>query len=136
MAVGLAELEMALQRLAQSEMFAKTDALLRLLRLLIEHADEPGVGTKEIYIGAVFYGRQGTYDPRYDSIVRVNVKRLRERLIEYYASEGRRELQRIVVPLGTYTAILETIEAESIEDRVERDPVAEMNQPESVAAAS
>jgi len=120
MAVEPVEMETALQRLEQSEAFAKTSGLLPLLRFLIEHADSPDGAAKETYIGAVFYGRQGTYDPRYDSIVRVSVKRLRERLIEYYATEGKHELQRIV-PLGTYSAVLEALEAESSTDTVDRE---------------
>jgi len=118
------EIEMVLQRLERSEMFVKTGGLLRLLRFLIEHADSTEGSAKETYIGAVFYGRQGTYDPRYDSIVRVNVKRLRERLIEYYATEGKHELRRIAIPLGTYSAVLETVEAAPRADLVEQEPVA------------
>ena len=105
-----AELEAALERLEQSQTFARALGLLRLLRFMVEHSDASGEGAKEAYIGAVFYGRSGTYDPRYDSVVRVGVKRLRTRLLMYYASEGKDDVYRIVIPLGMYGVVLETVE--------------------------
>jgi Tol biopolymer transport system component len=116
---SLAEAGAALARLDRSETFARSASLLRLLRFVMENADCQGDGPKETYIGTVFYGREGTYDPRYDSIVRVNVKRLRSRLIEYYEGEGKEDTERVVIPLGTYTAVLETLAVEVPEVLVE-----------------
>jgi hypothetical protein len=59
----------ALCRLEQSQIFARSMSQLRLLRFLLEHADAEGDGAKETYIGAAYFGRDSTYDPRYDSIV-------------------------------------------------------------------
>jgi adenylate cyclase len=42
-------------------------------------------------------------DPRLDSLVRVEAKRLREALESYYADEGREELVRIDFVKGSYT---------------------------------
>lgn len=100
-------------RLEQSQTCARSATLLRLLRFLIEHADLSGEGPKETYIGSVLYGREGTYDPRFDSIVRVNVKRLRARLSQYNEREGKHDLYRIVIPVGTYTVLLEAREDET-----------------------
>jgi len=47
-------------------------------------------------------GRPDSFDPRRDSIVRVQARKLRERLAAYYAGEGREESCRIVYHTGSY----------------------------------
>jgi Tol biopolymer transport system component len=63
-------------------------------------------GLKETYIGTVFYRRPASYDPRLDSIVRVNMNRLRQRLEEYYATEGQNDRHRIEIPRGSYKPVV------------------------------
>lgn len=106
--VNLAQTNAACVRLEQSQTCARSATLLQLLRFLIEHADSFGKGPKETYIGSVLYAREGTYNPRFDSIVRVNVKRLRARMEKYRQGEGKHDLQRIVIPVGSYRVVLET----------------------------
>jgi Tol biopolymer transport system component len=61
---------------------------------------------KETYIGTVFYSRPANYDPRLDSIVRVNMNRLRNRLEEYYSTEGSDDPDRIELPRGSYRPVV------------------------------
>jgi hypothetical protein len=49
---------------------------------------------KKYVIGAEVYGKSSSYDPSADSIVRVEVARLRSELLEYYATNGRVWLRR------------------------------------------
>ncbi|MGH9582997.1 MAG: malectin domain-containing carbohydrate-binding protein [Bryobacteraceae bacterium] len=57
---------------------------------------------KEYTIGVEAFGRSAGFDPKKDSIVRVEAHRLRKRLEEYYASGGAGHRIRIVIPSGQY----------------------------------
>ncbi|HLB37803.1 MAG TPA: hypothetical protein VJL31_14620, partial [Gemmatimonadales bacterium] len=48
------------------------------------------------------FGRPAEYDPRLDPIVRVEARRLRSRLAEYYAGPGANDPVVIELPKGTY----------------------------------
>ena len=66
---------------------------------------------KELIIGNAVYGRSPPYDPRIDSTVRVEARRLRRKLQEYYSLEGKRDPVAISVPTGAYVPIFEAIAA-------------------------
>jgi hypothetical protein len=96
----------ALQALEESSVFERSTGLLRLLRFLIVASENDPEAMKETYVGTAFYNRDATYDPRYDSIVRVNVMRLRQRLAEYYAGPGANDLVTIEIPRGSYVPLI------------------------------
>ena len=62
---------------------------------------------KEYVIGVAVFGRDEQYDPRLDSIVRVEARRLRTKLDEYYADEGRDDPIVIQMRRGSYAATFE-----------------------------
>ncbi len=107
------DVDEALQRLQTSSIFERSSGLLRLLRFLLEGSESEPDAMKEAYIGAAYYNRDASYDPRFDSIVRVNVRRLRARLADYYAGEGSGDPIRIEIPRGTYVPILTEMQAEA-----------------------
>src|SRR5262249_5295952 len=47
-------------------------------------------------------GRDATFDPQTDPIVRVEAARLRRAINRYYAAEGREDIVQIELPLGSY----------------------------------
>ena len=53
---------------------------------------------KEYAIGVDVFDRDPSYDSRIDPIVRVEARRLRQKLLTYYAGEGRTDSIRIEVP--------------------------------------
>lgn len=57
---------------------------------------------KEYTLGVDALGRGAGFDPRTDPIVRAEVSRLRRRLEQYYAGEGRAARLRFVLPKGGY----------------------------------
>lgn len=57
---------------------------------------------KEYTIGSEALGRGSAFDPKKDSIVRVEAHRLRKRLSEYYGYAGADHAIRIVIPNGQY----------------------------------
>ena len=75
----------------------------RLLRYVVERtlAGE-GDRLKEYVLATEVLERPESYDSRLDSIVRVEVRRLRARLQEYYAGPGARDPVLITIPRGSY----------------------------------
>ncbi|HWG58820.1 MAG TPA: tetratricopeptide repeat protein, partial [Candidatus Acidoferrales bacterium] len=63
---------------------------------------------KEYVIGIEVFGRVDSFDPRVDSIVRVEARRLRGKLQEYYAAEGINDRIRIKLRKGSYVPLVET----------------------------
>src|SRR3954451_1306568 len=93
----------ALGAVLESKEFARAPALVKLLKYLCEKSFEGRVHEiKEFSIATEVYGRSETFGERRDSVVRVEVSRLRKRLRNYYADEGSQQNLRIVIPAGTY----------------------------------
>ncbi len=57
---------------------------------------------KEAVIGVEVFGRSPGYDPKADSIVRTQARRVREKLAEYYQGAGQDDPVRITIPKGAY----------------------------------
>ncbi len=78
------------------------------LRYLVEQSLAGNAASlKEISLGvAVFERNPGTFDPTHDSIVRVEARRLRSRLVRHYLGEGRDSLIVIALVAGSYVPIV------------------------------
>lgn len=110
MAVNIpeADAKAELERILASKGFASAGRLSRLLRYIVDktlagEADQ----LKEYAVGVEVFDRDDQYDPRLDSIVRVEAGRLRSRLDEYYNGEGASAAWRITLPRGGYVAHFE-----------------------------
>ena len=68
-------------------------------KLLAGEADQ----LKEYSIGIDAFGKPSSYDPRSDSTVRVQIGRLRQRLAEYYRTEGALDTLIVEIPKGQLT---------------------------------
>ena len=92
-----------LERVLASPAFAGATAHQRLLRHLVEHQLAGRVEMlKETMLAIeVFQRPADRFDPRQDSIVRVEARRLRERLHRHYAQDNR-SAWMIVLPKGSY----------------------------------
>lgn len=92
-----------LERVLASRPFQTADALSRFLRFVVEQTLEGrAAGLKEYVLGTELFGRGESFDPRNDSIVRVEGSRLRTRLADYYAKNGLTSEIRIELPRGGY----------------------------------
>src|SRR5579883_2317595 len=82
--VTLASAMQAVDRIVASPGFVRSDGLTRFLRYVVEHSfdAEPG-RLKETVIGVEVFGKTPAYDPKFDSIVRVQAAKLRSKLTEY-----------------------------------------------------
>ena len=108
MSIPEADIRAELDRILASKGLATAGRLSRLLRYVVEktmagEADQ----LKEYAVGIEVFDRDDKYDPRLDSIVRVEAGRLRSRLDEYYNGEGASSAVRINLPRGGYVAQFE-----------------------------
>lgn len=95
-----------LERLGRATAFSGSDRLLVFLRFVVEETLNGNADTlKEAVIGNAIYGREPPYDPRIDSTVRVEARRLRRKLTAYYAGQGRADPVIITLPTGGYVPV-------------------------------
>lgn len=105
MAVPSEAVRTELDRILASRGFQTAGRLSRLLRYVTEKTlSGESERLKEYVVGVEVFDRDASYDPRVDSIVRVEAGRLRARLDEYYANEGAASQLRIALPKGGYVA--------------------------------
>ena len=79
-----------LEKLLASPIFVRAERQSRLLRFIVTRALAGETGAlREVSIGVEVYDRSTDFDPKEDTIVRVEVSRLRGRLIEYYSGRGK-----------------------------------------------
>ena len=82
--------EMAeLASVISSRTFSRAHNLTAILNYVCqEYAKGRSAGIKEYNVAVQALGREATFDPTTDSVVRVEVSRLRKRLEQFYAEEG------------------------------------------------
>ena len=90
-------------KIVASPLFANADRLRRFLLYCVEHVlKERTDRLKETLIGMEVFDRGSAFDPRDDSIVRVDARRLRLKLKEYYREYGVADGVEIVFTPGSY----------------------------------
>lgn len=97
-----------LARMAESRTFAQAGRMIPLLEYLVTAnlgGASRSVNQRRIAIDV--FGRDAEFDPTCDAIVRVEVGRLRNKLREYYSTEGADDDVLIDVPRGRYAAHIE-----------------------------
>jgi TolB-like protein len=100
-----------LERILQSATFIRSKRLGRFLRFTVEQClDGRQSALKEYLVGVEVFGKMETFDPRIDSIVRVEARRLRSKLERYYQTEGRDDGVIIQFRKGSYVPVLMTRE--------------------------
>jgi TolB-like protein len=105
-AVALGSALEAVDRIAASSGFVRSDALVRFLRYVVEHGLNGESGQlKETVIGVEVYGRPPAYDPKFDPVVRMQAAKLRSKLTEYYAGPGTQDSIVIELPKGSYAPV-------------------------------
>jgi hypothetical protein len=94
------------QRLRARQALGRSDGLNRLFDYLAERAAQ-GARPKEFEVAAAVFGRTSAFDGSQDASVRVAVHRLRRKLDDFYAGEGRDEPVRLTIPKGEYRMVAE-----------------------------
>jgi hypothetical protein len=99
-----------LARLLGSDALSNAPRLRSFLSYVVDRSlAGEGDSVKEYSIGLEVFGRGDAFDPRTDTIVRVQARRLRSKLEEYYNVEG--VLDRVVIelPKGGYVPTFRTV---------------------------
>lgn len=111
----------ALQSILISAPFHNAARLQRLLEFIVE-ATLRGEGSqlKEYVIALGVFRRPATFEPHLDSVVRVEARRLRAKLAEYYADEGRRANIVIDVPKGSYRPVFRHADNTGVREQLRR----------------
>jgi len=97
-----------LHQILADRRFASAQRNATFLRFVVESTLEgKSDEIKETVIATEVYGRAGDYDPKADSIVRVEASRLRQKLRSYYENEGKGSRLRFRLPSGSYVPSFE-----------------------------
>ena len=92
-----------IERLLHSEPFRNSDSLRRLLSYLAGRSLNGATDElKEYVIGVEVFGKPPSYDPQKDASVRVQIRRLRDKIEDYYRGEGADAPLRVVLPKGHF----------------------------------
>src|SRR5215471_981538 len=95
-----------LQRIVGSATFQPVDRLKRFLTFIVnETLEGRRKELKEYVIGVQVFGKEDSFDPRTDPIVRVQARRLRAKLVRYYREEGRADEMIVELPKGGYAPV-------------------------------
>src|SRR5262245_21342905 len=97
------EVREELSRILASTPFATAARARRFLTYVVEQTlAGQSDGIKELVLATEVFDRPASFDPRIDTIVRVEAGKVRKRLEEYYASAGSDSAIRIDIPRGRY----------------------------------
>jgi serine/threonine-protein kinase len=92
-----------LARILASPQFVSSQRLCRFLRFLVERTLEHDTDRlKEFVVAMEVFDRNEDYDPNIDSIVRVEARRLRNKLKSYYETGGQTDAVQIELRPGSY----------------------------------
>src|SRR5262247_39405 len=95
-----------LEAVLASSLFMRTPSLANLLSYLCQKYFQGEADLlKEYTIGVEAFGRAPDFDKKEDSIVRVEIRRLREKLRQYYETEGADHPIRLTIPVGHYVPV-------------------------------
>jgi TolB-like protein len=99
-----------LAKICESAVFGSATRLKKLLTYLVAQGLAGNV-LKESILGVAIFARDPGYDPKQDSVVRTEVRRLRGKLLEYYGAEGARDNVLIELPKGSYAPVFRASDA-------------------------
>src|SRR6476620_9243292 len=95
-----------LNKILSSDAFVHSPQLCRFLRFVVEQeVAGKGAQLKEYILGVQVLRKDESFDPRIDTAVRTEARRLRQKLAEYYQAEGRNDSMEIALPKGSYRAV-------------------------------
>ena len=114
------ENQQQLQRILHSNTLRNSLTLQQLLQYLATRVIEGRAeGLKEYTIGLEAFGRKPDFDPKTDTIVRVQTHRLRQKLKEYYKEEGIQDPVVVDIPRGHYHP---TFQPRAADPREQQEP--------------
>jgi hypothetical protein len=116
MEIGTDAAREQVQRVLESQLFRVSELQRRLLKYLAEkslsgEADQ----LKEYTLGVEALSKPESYDPRHDSSVRLQASKLRQKILEYYLTEGQADPVHIDFPRGRFKLVFTSREPDAAE---------------------
>ena len=100
-----------MERILANRRFAASERSATFLRYVVNRTlAGDSAAIKEVVIAMEIYGRSADYDPKIDSVIRVEASRMRAKLKSYYDEEGSLDPILITIPKGAYVPIFEVRE--------------------------
>lgn len=105
-AIGPDDVREALDRILQSRHFINAHKKKKFLRLICDYYIEGRAQElNEHTLGYDVFGRDKSYNPSDDPIVRVFAHEIRKKLEAYYSAEGASDPVRLEIPAGSYQPV-------------------------------
>ena len=92
----------ALREVIRSDPFRRSARIIRFLEYVVLESLSATPRLTEKTIGIVVFDRAGDWDPKLDPIVRIEARRLREKLAQYYMSVSTEQEVTMDLPKGGY----------------------------------
>jgi TolB-like protein len=108
------QIQAQLARILATDAFRRSPSLGRFLKYLVDRAVEGELGIKEYRLGLEVFDRGQDFDPRDDTIVRVQARKVRARLDEYNKDPASIDTIRFVLLKGAYAIHFEEIERPAV----------------------
>ncbi len=115
------------RRILQSKALRTSEVHRNLLNYLAEKSlSGEADNLKEYTVGLDVFAKPESYDPRQESVVRMHMARLRQKLAEYYRTEGTADPIIVDLPKGAFKVTFEPRPAVAIpeplpEPEIDRD---------------
>ena len=97
----------ALRELVQSDAFRRSARIIRFLEYVVLESLSSTPRLTERTIGIMVFDRAEDWDPKSDPIVRIEARRLREKLGQYYLSVTTEQAVVMDLPKGGYRVLFE-----------------------------
>jgi TolB-like protein/tetratricopeptide (TPR) repeat protein len=111
--VSAEDVQGELATILASPPFTRGERMSRFLRFVVEQTLQGrGKDLKEYVIGTEVFGRDESFDPQTDSVVRGGARRLRAMLAEFYASDSGSRPVRIELTKGSYAPVFRPTQPE------------------------
>src|SRR5262249_28260046 len=118
-----------LDRILKSRPFLQSRRRRRFLQYIVnETLAGRGERLKGYNVAREVFDRPETFDANVDPIVRMEAARLRDRLREYYETDGQKDPIRIELPKGSYPPHIEFRQAEALEPEAHRSDTASQDE--------
>lgn len=111
---GQAAKQEQVRRILQSKAFRTSEVHRNLLNYLSDKSlSGQSDSLKEYTVGLDVFGKPDSFDPRQESVVRMHMARLRQKLTEYYRTEGPEDPVIVDLPKGGFRVTFEPRAAEA-----------------------
>ena len=105
-----ADIRAQIERILECEQFRTSAKISSFLRYVAETAlSGRAHEIKETSIAVSVYGRDPSYDPKLDTVVRTEARRLRQKLDRYFEQEGKSDPIRVWLPKGGYVPVFKRL---------------------------